>query len=222
MQRARIFRLESYLDHLAELKLAGRTTVTSEELAGRVGISSSRVRQDFIYLQVEGKPRSGYEIGELEMLLYSELDLLHEKGMVLIGCGNLGRALIFSGIWEHSGFSLKAVFDNQASVIGSVVNGLTVRHVRELHSVVRSEEIVAGCLTVPAIAAQGVVQMLIGAGIRGIWNFAPTEIKAPAGVVVENQRLEQGLMTLSFAMKETRAAPIRPDLENYVHDASSS
>ena len=221
MQRARIFRLESYLDHLTELKTAGRNTVTSEELASRVGISSSRVRQDLIYLQVEGKPRAGYEIDELEMLLYSELDLLREKGMILIGCGNLGRALIHSGIWEHSGFQLKALFDSQANVVGKIVNDLTIRHVRELHAVIRSESIVAACLTVPAVAAQDVANMLVGAGVKGIWNFAPVTLRTPAGVIVENQRLEQGLMTLSFAMKEARAVPIRSEPEKHLNDASS-
>jgi len=202
MQRARIFRIESYLQHLTELREAGRGTVTSEELANRVGLSSSRVRQDLLSLKVEGKPRTGYKISDLEILLYSELDLLREKAMILVGCGNLGRALIFSGIWEHSGFSLKAVFDTNAQVVGSILNDHTVRHMRELHGVVRSESIAAACLTVPAAAAQDVANMLVNAGIRAIWNFAPVDLKLPTTIIVENQRLEQGLMTLSYAMKE--------------------
>lgn len=201
MQRARIFRLESYLDHLTALKRAGRTTVTSEELAGPVGISSSRVRQDLLYLQVEGKPRSGYDIGEVELLVYSELDLLREKDLVLVGCGNLGRALIYSGIWEHSGFQLRGIFDNQTNVIGSILNGFLVRHTSELAGFVRNREIAAACITVPAPAAQAVADVLVNAGIRGIWNFAPTTLVVPDNVIIENQRLEQGLMTLSYAMK---------------------
>lgn len=201
MNRAVILRLETYLMHLQELKAYGRATVTSAELASVTDISSSRVRQDLISLQGIGKPRSGYSINELELLLYSALDLLNEKAMALVGYGNLGRALAHSGIWEHAGFSLKAIFDNDRSIVGADAQGLTVRHLSELPGVVKSEKIVSACLTVPASAAQSVANLLISAGVKGIWNFAPTEVKAPAGVVIENQKLEQGLMTLSYMLK---------------------
>lgn len=204
MLRAAIFRLESYLEYLTFVKASGKTTITSEELAAVVGLSSSRVRQDLTHLQVIGKPRSGYDVTELEILLYSELDLLTEKGMALIGCGNLGRALIHSGIWDHTGFSLRAIFDNDINVVGQDINGLTVRHIRELHGVVKSENIISACITVPDVAAQSVANLLVGAGIKGLWNFAPVDIKVPADVVVENQRLEQGLMTLSYLISKAQ------------------
>lgn len=203
MLRAAIFRLESYTEYVAMIKSEGRTTVTSEELANVVGISSSRVRQDLVKLNIVGKPRTGYSVNDMEILLYCELGLLAEKGMALVGCGNLGRALAQSGIWSHVGFDLRAILDTDDDVIGQTVGGILVRPVRELHSVIESESIVSACLTVPASAAQSVANMLVAARIKGIWNFAPVELDVPRGVIVENQRLEQGLMTLSYLMTES-------------------
>jgi len=203
MLRAAIFRLESYAEYVTKIRSEGRATVTSEDLANVVGISSSRVRQDLIGLNVIGKPRTGYDVTDLEILLYAELGLLSEKGMALVGCGNLGRALAHSEIWTHVGFVLRAIFDTADEVVGQTVNGLTVRHVREMHAVVKSESIVSACLTVPASAAQSVANLLVAARIKGIWNFAPVDLDVPSGLIVENQRLEQGLMTLSYLMTKS-------------------
>lgn len=201
MLREAVYRIENYLLYITEMKSRGIVTVTSEDLASVVGVSASRVRQDLISLHVVGKPRSGYDIAELEILLYSALDLLREKGMALIGFGNLGRALTGSGIWEHAGFALRAVLDNDRNLVGTTVGNLAVRHISELPGVIASEHIMCACLTVPAKAAQSVTDLLIHAGIKGIWNFVPVDLQVPSHVVVENQRLEQGLMTLSYLMK---------------------
>jgi redox-sensing transcriptional repressor len=217
MLRATILRLQSYLEYLTAIKASGRTTVTSEEFATVVGLSSSRVRQDLIQLHVVGKPRSGYDIVELEILLYAELDLLTMKGMALIGCGNLGKALASSGIWEHAGFALKAIFDNDPAVVGCEINGLTVKHIRELHGVFKTEKIMAACLAVPAPAAQAIANILVAAGVHGIWNFTPVDLRVARDVVVENQYLERGLTTLSCLMRPVRA-PAQTQTESKEHD----
>lgn len=203
MPKAIILRLESYLTYLGQLRSAGKTTATSEELAGLFGISSSRVRQDLVALGAVGKPRSGYEIAALERNIVDALDVDNVKRMALVGCGNLGRALAGSDVWVHGGFELRAVFDSDPRVTGTEVAGLKVRAVTELFGVTKSEGIEAACLTVPGSAAQGVADLLIAAGVRAIWNFSPVEITIREGsAIVENQRLEQGLMTLSYRMKK--------------------
>jgi len=201
MPKAVVLRFESYLTYLGQLKKEGKTTATSEELARLFGISSSRVRQDLVALGAVGKPRSGYEISELERMIVAALDVSNVKRIALVGFGNLGRALAGSDVWTQGGFELRAIFDYSPAVIGSESNGLRVRSMAELFGVIKSEGIEAACVTVPAENARQVADLLITAGVRGIWNFAPVEIEAPRGVVVENQRLEQGLMTLSFRMK---------------------
>ena len=203
MPRAIILRLESYLTYLNQLRALGKKTATSQELANLFGISSSRVRQDLVALGIVGKPHSGYNIDDLEKLIRSALDLNLPKRIALIGFGNLGRALAHSDVWSHGGFELRAIFDVETALIGTDVNGLKVRSMTELFGVIKSENIETACITVPGSAAQQITDLLITAGIKGIWNFAPTELSVPAGVTVENQRLEQGLMTLSFRLKET-------------------
>ncbi len=201
MPKAIILRLESYLTYLRQLRNEGKATATSEDLAKLFGISSSRVRQDLIALSAVGKPRSGYDIAELEAAIIEELDVSNRKPIALVGFGNLGRALAGSDIWERGGFALRALFDKAPEVIGSEIAGLKVRAMTELFGVIRSEAIEAAVLTVPAAAAQQVAELLIQAGVRAIWNFAPVELSVPSGVIVENQHLVQGLMTLSYRMK---------------------
>ena len=201
MPKAIILRLESYLTYLGQLKARGKTTATSEELAKLFGISSSRVRQDFIALQVTGKPRAGYSIDELQRTIIESLDVKNLKRIALVGCGNLGRALAGSDVWLQGGFELRAVFDVDPKVLGTEVSALKVRNITELFGVIKSERIEAACIAVPASAAQQVSDLLVTAGIRGIWNFSPVDLSVNPGVLVENQRLEQGLMTLSYRMK---------------------
>lgn len=213
MQRAQVIRLEQYLMRLWEMKASGRSTATSDELAEVVGVSGSRVRQDMMALQIVGKPRSGYGIQELDQRIHEALDLHNTKGMVLAGCGNLGRALINSGIWKHAGFALRAIFDTDPDLIGTQIGRLTVQPVDELARSIRRHRIIAACITVPTHAAQPVADILVEAGVRGIWNFASTELKVPPDVVLENQHLEHGLMTLSHMLMRPAPEPGAPDAE---------
>jgi redox-sensing transcriptional repressor len=202
MPKAIILRFESYLTYLGQLRREGKATATSEDLARLFGISSSRVRQDLMGLKITGRPRSGYSIEDLERTIIDALDIRHLKSIALVGFGNLGRALAASEVWEQGGFALRAIFDNKPELIGVEVNGLKVRSMTELFGVMKSEKIEAACLAVPASAAQQVADILVAGGVRAIWNFSPVEISVRPGVIVENQRLEQGLMTLSYRMRE--------------------
>jgi redox-sensing transcriptional repressor len=202
MPKAIILRLESYLTYLGQLESQGKTSATSEELARLFGISSSRVRQDMVALGNVGKPRSGYSIPGLRRAIMHELDVQNPKAIALVGLGNMGRALAGSHIWDHGGFVLRAIFDSDPRIVGEEYAGLKVRSMSELFGVVKSEGIRAGCIAVPAAWAHQVADLMAAAGIKGIWNFAPVELTAPSGVLVENQRLQEGLMTLSYRMKQ--------------------
>jgi redox-sensing transcriptional repressor len=199
--KAVILRFESYLTYLGQLKIEGKKTATSSELAKLFGISSSRVRQDLVALGAVGKPRSGYDIIELERTIIAALDVDNVKKIALVGVGNLGRALAGSDVWNQGGFELKAIFDVNPELIGTEIQGVKVRNITELFGVIKSEKIEAACIAVPASAAQEAANLLVTAGVRGIWNFSPVEINVPSDVIVENMRLEQGLMTLSFRMR---------------------
>lgn len=210
MTRAVVSRLEFYLSCLRDLKEQGRTTVTSDDLALYAGVSPSCVRQDFMRLGTEGRPRSGYDLVELQGRIRAALDLHHLKPIVLVGCGNLGRALAASDIWRSGGFDLVGLFDRDRALIGQQIGALEIRHTSELVSFIRTNNVDAACLTVPGPAAQQVVGQLVTAGVRAIWNFTPHPLQAPSHVIIENQRLESGLMTLSYLM--TSPSRQEPDM----------
>ena len=211
MYRETLQRYMNYLLLLAKLKGEGRATVTSDELACREGVTGSRVRQDLAALRVLGKPRQGYRISDLEILISSMLDILSAKPMALVGIGNLGRALALSDIWNHAGFELVALFDSDKDLVGAQVGSLAVRDAAGMAEIVLAQDIQACCLAVPADQAQAVADQLVAVGVRALWNFALVDLDVPDGIIVENQRLEQGLMTLSFLIAKRGADKLKAE-----------
>jgi len=201
LSRASVLRMELYLDVLEQVQADGRTHVTSSEIGEAIGVSPEKVRQDLFRLGSEGKPKVGYEVEQLAALIRSIFDLDSLKKACLVGLGNLGRALAASTIWTRAGFTLAAIFDRDPTVIGAEAGGLRVRSVAEIFGVVKAEGIIAGVIAVPAAAAQETADLMVAAGIRAIWNFAPVKLHVPENVAVENQSLAWGLITLSHAMK---------------------
>lgn len=201
LPRASVLRMELYLDVLEQLQLEGCRNVTSSEIGETLGVAPEKVRQDLFHLGSEGKPRVGYEVDQLAGLIRSVLDLDTVKKACLVGLGNLGKALAGSGIWTKAGFVLAAIFDRDPSVVGTEAGGIRVRSIAEIFGVVKAEGITVGVIAVPAAAAQETAELMVSAGIRAIWNFAPIKLQVPEGIAVENQSLAWGLITLSHAMK---------------------
>lgn len=201
LSRASVLRMELYLDLLEQLQAEGRSHVTSSEIGKATGVSPEKVRQDLFGLGSEGKPKVGYEVAQLAALVRSAFDLDCCKNACIAGIGNLGRALAASTIWSRAGFRLAALFDRDPTVVGTQAGGIRVRSVTEIFGVVKAESITVGVLAVPASAAQETADLMVNAGIRAIWNFAPVKLRVPESVAVENQSLAWGLITLSHAMK---------------------
>ena len=193
--------MELYLEVLEQIQAEGRKSITSSEIGESIGVSPEKVRQDLFRLGTEGKPKVGYEVEPLARLIRSVFDLDTPKKACLVGLGNLGRALAGSSIWSKAGFSLAAIFDRDPSVVGTEAGGIRVRSIAEIFGVVKAEGIVAGVIAVPASAAQETANLMVSAGIRAVWNFAPIKLQVPDGIAVENQSLAWGLITLSHAMK---------------------
>lgn len=205
VSRASVLRLQLYLEALQTLQAESCSTVTSAELGRLTGVSPEMVRQDLFRLGPEGRPKVGYDTAGLAQLIRRVFDLENVKNACIVGMGNLGRALAGSAIWAGAGFELKALFDNDPAVVGSEVGGLRIRSIAEIFGAVKAEGITAGVITTPAAAAQETANLLVAAGIQGIWNFAPVRLQVPDGVAVENQSLAWGLIRLSHAMKSERA-----------------
>lgn len=201
LSRASVVRMELYLEVLEQLQREGQKNVTSTEIGKMLGIPSVNVRQDLFGWGSVGRPKVGYDVKHLLSLIRRLFDLDREKPACIVGFGNLGRALAGSNIWTKAGYKLAAAFDNNPDVIGTGFGDLRVRSIAEIFGVLKTEGIEMAVIAVPAAAAQETADMLVSAGVKAIWNFAPAKLQAPSNVVVENQSLAWGLITLSHRTK---------------------
>ena len=198
---ATVARLPLYLRSLHALADAGRTTVSSEELARMVGGGASgpaKVRKDLSHLGSYGTRGVGYDVAFLVDTISAELGLARRWPVVLVGVGNLGHALAGYGGFATRGFRIAALLDADPERVGEVVGGLQVRHVDELDQVVAEQGGVIGVIATPAGAAQEVCDRLVAAGVTSILNFAPTALSVPEGVDVRKVDLAVELQILSF------------------------
>lgn len=193
---ATVGRLPLYLRALGVLRDRGLTSVSSEELAGLAGVRSAQVRKDLSHLGSYGVRGVGYDIELLSAQIAQELGLTQEWPVVIVGMGNLGRALAAYDGFSGRSFRIVALVDDDPAVIGTVVEGLTVTTLNDL---ARSGPTVAiGVITTPAPAAQTVAEQLVMMGVRSILNFAPGHLALPDGVDVRGVDLATELQILAF------------------------
>ena len=191
-------RLSLYLRQLEVLEAAGTVTVSSRTLARSLGLTDAQVRKDLTYFGQFGRPGIGYEVSALIQRLRSVMGTDKITATLLVGVGNLGRALAAYEGFGPKGFELVAIFDASEKKVGQRIGGLTVEPMQKLEKTVRARSIRLGLMSVPASAAQSVADRLVAAGIRGILNFAPGAIKVPEEVTVHTLDVASELEQLSF------------------------
>ena len=191
-------RLPIYLRMLEFLKKEGKPITSSQELAERLGLSSAQIRKDLSYFGEFGKQGTGYNIDYLQKQLRQILHVDRVWDVVLIGAGDLGRALAHYQGFVPQGFRLSAVFDNAPKKIGTPVGGLTVLDIAELPRLVREKRIRVAILAVPAESASGVAAMLVDSGIQAILNYAPITLNVPSHVKVYHIDPVVGLQSMAY------------------------
>ncbi|MBF6163802.1 redox-sensing transcriptional repressor Rex [Streptomyces gardneri] len=196
--QATVARLATYLRVLAMLADDGVAIVSSEELAVAAGVNSAKLRKDLSFLGPNGVRGVGYDVAKLRSRIEDVLGLSKGHRVVLVGAGNLGRALVGYGGFRRRGFTVVGIFDSHPEVIGMSVAGLVVRDVAELASAVAELEPTIAVITVPDDAAQDVCDRLVAAGLQSILSFAPRELVAPATVEVRRVDLAVEMQMLSF------------------------
>lgn len=196
-----IRRLTRYLTEVQMLRERDVEWVASHELAEGLGLTSSTVRQDLTHLDFSGTSKRGYETAGLERVLNRVLGADTEWRMVVVGAGNLGRALAVHEDFPRRGFKVVGVFDADKQKIGMRLGSVKVRGMRELPGVVRRERVDVGIIAVPAHAAQSAADLLIAAGVRGLLNLALTHVIAPRHVAVTESRIVSTVMELTYAVK---------------------
>ena len=195
---ATIARLPLYLRALYALADRDIASVSSEELAVAAGVNSAKLRKDLSHLGSYGTRGVGYDVDYLIYQVSRELGLTQDWPVIIVGAGNLGRALANYGGFASRGFRVAALLDSDPGVIGSVIAGHGVRAADEMESVVAESGAMIGAITVPAIAAQGICDRLVAAGVTSILNFAPVVLSVPDGVDVRKVDLSIELQILAF------------------------
>lgn len=198
ISQAVVGRLPRYLRYLGELKENGVERVSSQELSTLMNVTASQIRQDFNNFGGFGQQGYGYNVDYLYTEMSKILGLDREYHFVIIGAGNLGRALGNYLNFERRGFIFRGIFDKDPELVGKEVRGEKIRLINELEDFLKSNKIDIAVLTIPKTGAVGLVDMLVNNGIRAIWNFAHVDLNVPEGVQVENVHLSDSLMKLSY------------------------
>ncbi len=191
-------RLPVYLRMLEFLKKEGKPITSSQELAERLGLSSAQIRKDLSYFGEFGKQGTGYNIDFLQKQLRGILHVDRVWDVVLVGVGDLGRALVHYQGFVPQGFRLVAIFDNAPKKIGTQVGDLRVQDTAELQRYLRDKKIRVAILAVPADAAPAVAAMLVESGINSILNYAPITLNVPAQVKVYHIDPIVGLQSMAY------------------------
>ena len=197
-----IKRLPRYHRYLGDLLREGTLRISSAELSRLMNVTASQIRQDLNCFGGFGQQGYGYNVKYLYGKISELLGVNEGDSAVIVGAGNLGKALAATHMFERRGVDRLAMFDINPEVVGTEICGIKVYHLDELADYCKNEGITIGVLTVPKEAAYEVSMTMIEAGVKGIWNFANMELKIDApGVIVENIHLGDSLMKLCYEIK---------------------
>lgn len=198
ISQAIIRRLPRYYRYLGELISQGVERISSNEFSKLMGVTASQIRQDLNNFGGFGQQGYGYNVKNLYEEIGKILGIDRVHNVIIIGAGNFGRALAGYSDFEKRGFRIKALFDRDPAKLGHMFNGVDVHPMSELRRYIEENNIEIVALTVPKPAAIAIAQSIADTGIRGIWNFAHTDLKVPKEIVVENVHLSESLMRLSY------------------------
>ena len=197
-----IKRLPRYHRYLGDLLREGTLRISSAELSRLMNVTASQIRHDINCFGGFGQQCYGYNVKYLYGKISELLGVNEGYSAVIVGAGNLGKALAATHMFERRGVDRLAMFDINPEVVGTEICGIKVYHLDELADYCKNEGITIGVLTVPKEAAYEVSMTMIEAGVKGIWNFANMELKIDApGVIVENIHLGDSLMKLCYEIK---------------------
>ncbi len=199
-----IKRLPRYYRYLGELLNQDIKRISSNALSEKMNVTASQIRQDFNYFGGFGQQGYGYNVEYLYGEIGDILGLNDGDTMVIIGAGNLGKALASHDTFEKRGFKLAGIFDNNPDVIGTVINGREVMDVDCMEEFISRNRVDIGVITVPRGAVEETVERLVKSGVKGLLNFSYMELKLGKDVAVENVHLSDPLMTLSYKIKEKK------------------
>lgn len=198
ISQAVIQRLPRYYRYLGELLDNNVERISSSDLSKRMNVTASQIRQDLNNFGGFGQQGYGYNVKYLRTEIGKILGLNESHNFIIIGAGNLGQALANYASFESNGFVLKGIFDINKNLKGKRIRNVDIRTMDELKDFIRENKIEIAVLTIPKANANDVADILVDTDIKGIWNFAHTDLKLPERIIVENVHLSDSLMRLSY------------------------
>lgn len=199
-----IKRLPRYYRFLQSLKENGITRISSKELASRMGLTASQIRHDFNCFGGFGQQGYGYNVPELYKKIGEILCVDKEIKTILIGAGNLGKAVASKLFGQNSGFRLIGIFDKNEAICGNMIKGIPVRHVDKLENFCIDNKPVTAVICIPSNDMKELTDLLVKLGIRSFWNFSNYDIAMDhPEVLVENVHLSDSLMTIGYLTNTT-------------------
>ena len=199
-------RMPAYLQLLRVLQAEGQEHVSGTVLASVHNLEPVIVRKDLAMTGAVGTPRIGFRIDELISTIEQFLGWDNQTKAVLVGVGSLGTALLGYHGFQNFGFRFVGAFDRDPKVVGKWVHGRKVQAMDQFIPFVRRGQILLGVLTVPPEAAQETAELMVRAGIKGIWNFTPTKLRLLDTVVSQKEDLAEGLAVLSHRLHHLLAS----------------
>lgn len=196
-------RLPAYLQLLKRLQREGTQTVSCNTIAQELNLNPVLVRKDLAAVSsIGGRPKIGYMLDNLIVDVEHYLGYAETCKAVLAGTGHLGSALFAYPGFTAYGVEVVAAFDQDPALIGTSVNGKPILDIAQLSDWCREHDIKLGIITVPAPSAQAVCDAMVAGGVLGIWNFAPTHLRAPSGILIQNEDMAIPLALLSKHLKK--------------------
>ncbi|MDT2612619.1 redox-sensing transcriptional repressor Rex [Enterococcus dongliensis] len=198
VSKATTKRLSLYLRCLKGLEKNGITRIKSSELSKMTQVGSATIRRDFSHFGELGRSGYGYDVSDLIKVFSDVLETKEEKRIALIGCGNLGQALLNNNFRRNENLNIVCAFDNDPEKIGKEICGYHVYSIENMTAILAKEKITVVISTVPSQNAQTAIDQVVANGITAILNFAPDPLKVPDNVHVHYIDLTSELQTLIY------------------------
>lgn len=197
-------RLPKYYRYLRMIGDKGITRVSSQELSEITGFTASQIRQDLNHFGGFGQQGYGYNVEELHGEIEKIMGIDRDYSAIVVGAGNIGQGVAKYDGFKESGFRIQALFDKSEALVGTEVDGHPVLDADGLLDYLKANPTEIAIVAVPADKAQATADILAEGGVKGIWNFAPVDLKLPEGMVLENVHLDESLYTLTYFMNNLK------------------
>lgn len=191
-------RLPKYYRYLKLIGSKGIIRVSSKQLSDITGLTASQIRQDLNHFGGFGQQGYGYNVEELTREIEKIIGIDKKYKAIVVGTGNIGKAITLYTEFERSGFNVIGLFDTDEDLIGTEIKDVKINDMKELTSFQQDYQPDIAILAAPGPVAQDICDILVENGIKGIWNFAPVDLKLPEEVILENVHLDESLYTLIY------------------------